>query len=200
MTARYADTGSLIAAGTANTLNAQPVVRLAQSDVLRLRLPVPEQDTPLVREGSGVTVHVQATGQTFNETVVRFSRDVSNTTRTMLTEIDIKNPDLKLAPGMYANATFSLQKKDDAIVVPVAAVLQGDHPIVWIVDSLGHAQPRSVSLGIASANAQEILSGVQSGDQVIVGGQSALQAGQAVHATPAQSDLVNYQAPAQEAR
>jgi len=199
VTARYADTGSLIPAGTANTSNAQPVVRLAQSDVLRLRLPVPEQDTPLVHEGSAVTVHVQATGQTFNGTVVRFSRDVSNTTRTMLTEIDVKNPDLKLAPGMYANATFSLQRKDDAIVVPAAAVLQGSHPIVWIVDSLGRAQPRSVSLGIASANAQEILSGIQPGDRVIIGGQSSLQAGEAVHAVAAHSDLVNYVAPAQEA-
>ncbi len=62
VTMRYADTGSLIPAGTAEGLN-QAVVRLAQSDVLRLRMPIPERDVPDVHIGSVVTVHVQATGQ-----------------------------------------------------------------------------------------------------------------------------------------
>lgn len=181
VTARYADTGSLIPAGTSNTLSAQPVVRLAQSNVLRLRMPVPEQDIPLVREGEQVIVRVQATNQTFTGTIVRYSREVSNITRTMLTEIDVKNPELELAPGMYANAMFTLQKKNDALVVPSAAVLQGGQPTVWVVDKVGHAQPRIVTLGIASANAQEILSGLEVGDQVVIGAQSTLQAGENVH-------------------
>src|SRR5277367_1896443 len=103
VTMRYADTGSLIPAGTAEGLN-QAVVRLAQSDVLRLRMPVPERDVPDVHIGSVVAVHVQATGQEFPATVVRFTRDVSNSTRTMLTEVDVKNPDLALTPGMYARS------------------------------------------------------------------------------------------------
>ncbi len=76
VTMRYANTGSLIPAGTAEGLN-QAVARLAQSDVLRLRMPVPERDVPLVHVGSQVTVHVQATGQQFPGTVVRYTRDVS---------------------------------------------------------------------------------------------------------------------------
>ncbi len=199
VTARYADTGSLIPAGTSNTLNAQPVVRLAQSDVLRLRIPIPEQDVPLVREGASVHISVQATGQSFTGMVIRFSRDVSNSTRTMLTEIDVKNSDLKLTPGMYANATFTLQKKDNVLVVPVSAVLQSPRPRVWVVDRSGHAQPHSVSLGIVNANEQEIVSGINVGDQIIVGGQSALQTGQSVHATSAHIDLTNYQNASQEA-
>ncbi len=75
--------------GTAEGLN-QAVVRLAQSDVLRLRMPVPERDVPMVHVGSIVTVHVQATGQEFPGTVVRFTRDVSNSTRTMMTEVDVQ--------------------------------------------------------------------------------------------------------------
>jgi multidrug efflux pump subunit AcrA (membrane-fusion protein) len=97
VTMRYADTGALIPAGTAEGLN-QAVVRLAQSDVLRLRMPVPERDVPLVHVGSQVTVHVQATGQQFPGTVVRYTRDVSNSTRTMLTEVDVNNPDLDAHP------------------------------------------------------------------------------------------------------
>jgi RND family efflux transporter MFP subunit len=196
VTARYADTGSLIPAGTSNSGSTQAVVRLAQSDLLRLRMPVPEEAVPFVTEGSPVLVNVQATGQKFTGTVVRFTRDVSDATRTMMTEVDVPNPQLALSPGMYANTTFTLQKNDDAVVIPVAAVVQGSQPSVWIVDASGHAQQRAVTLGIVSANAQEITSGIAPGDQVIVGGQAALHAGEPVHAEPAKGDLVNYSAPA----
>ena len=114
VTMRYADTGSLIPAGTAEGLS-QAVVRLAQSDVLRLRMPVPEQDVPMVHIGSTVRVHVQATGQDFAGTVIRFTRDVSNATRTMLTEVDVNNPTLachvQLA-GETERSDCSCQRRD----------------------------------------------------------------------------------------
>ncbi len=196
VTMRYADTGALIPAGTAEGLN-QAVVRLAQSDVLRLRMPVPERDVPMVHEGSTVMVHVQATGQSFPGTVVRFTRDVSNSTRTMLTEVDIKNPSLTLTPGMYADVTFNLEEKDNALIVPASAIIQGDQPSVMLVDIGNHVQKRSVGLGIASANAQEITSGLQPGDRVIIGGLSTLQIGETVKPQPAPSNLANYQKGAQ---
>jgi hypothetical protein len=91
--------------------------------------------------------------------------------------------------------TRTLQNKNDAIVIPVVAVVRGSQPSVWIVDAAGRAQQRAVTLGIVSANAQEITSGIAPGDQVIVGGQAALHAGEPVHAEPAKGDLVNYSAP-----
>jgi RND family efflux transporter MFP subunit len=193
VTMRYADTGALIPAGTAEGLN-QAVVRLAQSDVLRLRMPVPERDVPLVHVGSQVTVHVQATGQQFPGTVVRYTRDVSNATRTMLTEVDVNNPDLTLTPGMYADVTFNLEQKNDALIVPVSAIIQGDQPSVMLVDSNNRVRKQPVVLGISGANSQEVTSGLQAGDKVIIGGQSELQPGQQVVPQPAKSDLANYQA------
>jgi RND family efflux transporter MFP subunit len=192
VTTRYADTGSLIPAGTAEGLN-QAVVRLAQSDVLRLRMPVPERDVPLVHVGSQVTVHVQATGQQFPGTVVRYTRDVSNSTRTMLTEVDVNNPDLTLTPGMYADVTFNLEQKNDALIIPASAIIQGDQPSVMLVDSNNRVQKRPIVLGISGANSQEVTSGLQSGDRIIIGGQSELQPGQQVTPQPAKSDLENYQ-------
>jgi RND family efflux transporter MFP subunit len=192
VTMRYADTGALIPAGTAEGLS-QAVVRLAQSDVLRLRMPVPERDVPLVHVGSVVSVHVQATGQQFPGTVVRFTRDVSNSTRTMLTEVDVKNPELTLTPGMYADVTFNLEQKNNALIVPVSAVIQGDQPSVMLVDASNQVMKRRVVLGISGSNSQEITSGLQSGDRVIVGGLSTLQLGQKVTPHPAPEDLANYQ-------
>jgi RND family efflux transporter MFP subunit len=192
VTMRYADTGALIPAGTAEGLN-QAVVRLAQSDVLRLRMPVPERDVPLVHIGSQVTVHVQATGQQFPGTVVRYTRNVSDATRTMLTEVDVNNPDLTLTPGMYADVTFSLEQKNDALIIPASAVIQGDQPSVMLVDNNNRVQKRPIVLGISGANAQEVTSGLHAGDRVIIGGQSELQPGQQVTPQPAKSDLANYQ-------
>jgi RND family efflux transporter MFP subunit len=192
VTMRYADTGALIPAGTAEGLN-QAVVRLAQSDVLRLRMPVPERDVPLVHIGSQVTVHVQATGQQFPGTVVRYTRDVSNSTRTMLTEVDVNNPGLTLTPGMYADVTFNLEQKNDALIVPASAIIQGDQPAVMLVDSNNRVQKRPIVLGISNANSQEVTAGLQPGDRIIIGGQSELQPGQQVTPQPAKSDLANYQ-------
>jgi RND family efflux transporter MFP subunit len=197
VTMRYADTGSLIPAGTAEGLN-QAVVRLAQSDVLRLRMPIPERDVPDVQIGSVVTVHVQATGQQFPATVVRFTRDVSNSTRTMLTEVDVKNPDLTLTPGMYATVTFNLEEKKAALLVPASAVIQGDQPSVMLVDGNNRVEKREVVLGIAGSNSQEIASGLQSGDRVIVGGVSTLQPGEVVRAQAAPPDLTGYQSSSNE--
>ena len=193
VTMRYADTGALIPAGTAEGLN-QAVVKLAQSDVLRLRMPVPERDVPLVHIGSQVTVHVQATGQQFPGTVVRYTRDVSNATRTMLTEVDVNNPDLTLAPGMYADVTFNLEQKNGALLVPASAIIQGDQPSVMMVDASNRVRKQAVVLGISGANSQEITAGLQPGDKVIIGGQSELQPGQQVSPQPAKNDLANYQA------
>lgn len=192
VTMRYADTGALIPAGTAEGLN-QAVVRLAQSDVLRLRMPVPERDVPLVHIGSQVTVHVQATGQQFPGTVVRYTRDVSNATRTMLTEVDVNNPDLTLTPGMYADVTFNLEQKNNALIIPASAIIQGDQPSVMLLDANNRVRKQPIVLGISGANQQEITAGLQPGDRVIIGGQSELQPGQQVSPQPAKNDLANYQ-------
>ena len=197
VTMRYADTGSLIPAGTAEGLN-QAVVRLAQSDVLRLRMPVPERDVPLVHIGSVVTVHVQATGQQFPGTIVRYTRDVTSSTRTMMTEVDVNNPDLSLTPGMYADVTFNLEQKNNALIIPASAVIQGDQPSVMLVDSDNRVQKRAVVLGISGANEQEVTSGLNPGDRVIVGGLSTLQLGQQVTPQPVKNDLANYQQAAQK--
>jgi RND family efflux transporter MFP subunit len=192
ITMRYADTGALIPAGTAEGLN-QAVVRLAQSDVLRLRMPIPERDVPMVHIGSVVSVHVQATDQQFPGKVVRFTRDVSNSTRTMLTEVDVANPDLTLTPGMYADVTFNLEQKNNALIVPASAIIQGEQPSVMLVDRSDQVAKRQVTLGIAGSNDQEIDSGLQAGDRVIIGGTSTLQIGEKVNPQPVPNDLANYQ-------
>ena len=181
VTMRYADTGSLIQAGTASNTQSMPVVRVAQSDLLRLRMPVPEADVPYIHEGGEVQIKVNATGRTFTGKIVRFSRALDTDTRTMLTEVDVPNPDLVLSPGMYAETMIQLQQKDDTLTLPAQAVVQsGDQAYVLVVDSTNHIEKRNVTLGIQTADRMEILSGLHDGERVIASGQANYQSSEAV--------------------
>jgi RND family efflux transporter MFP subunit len=181
ITWRYADTGALIQAGTASNTQSMPLVKLAQSDVLRLRLPVPESAVPFIRVGSPVQVQVKAVGRSFAGKVVRFTRSVSVDTRTMETEIDVQNADLSLTPGMYADATLELEHKVDALSVPIQAVIQGEkQPYVLVLDDQDRVQKRPVELGVQTSTRVEILRGLSEKERVIRGGQSNYQVGEVV--------------------
>ena len=181
ITWRYADTGALIQAGTASNTQSMPLVKLAQSDILRLRLPVPESAVPFIRVGSPVQVQVKAVGRSFAGKVVRFTRSVSLDTRTMETEIDVPNADLSLTPGMYADARIELEHKEDVLSVPIQAVVQGDkQPYVLALDDQDRVQRRPVELGVQTSARVEILRGLSEKDRVIRGGQSNYQTGEVV--------------------
>ena len=181
VTMRYADTGSLIQSGTSSNTQSMPVVRVAQSDLLRLRMPVPESDVPYIREGGDVRVKVNATGKVFGGKIVRFARSLDSDTRTMLTEVDVPNADLSLSPGMYAESIIQLQQRSDAVFVPAQAVVQsGEHAYVLVVDDSHRIEKRAVVLGIQTANRIEIANGLRVGEQVIASGQANYQPGETV--------------------
>ena len=180
VTKRYADTGTLIQAGQDNTATL-PVVQVAESELLRLRMPVPESDVPYIQVGGDVQVNVSATGRTFTGKIIRFSRVLDTNTRTMLTEIDVPNGDLNLSPGMFAETTIQLQRKNDALILPAQAVVENaDQFYVLMVDATNHVEKRNVTLGIQTSNRVEITSGLQDGDNVIAAGQSGYQPGEVV--------------------
>ncbi len=110
---RYADTGALIQGGTNSNSQDLPIVRLSQSTLLRLRLPVPESDVRFVRDGDQVTVRVDAINRSLTGKVVRFTRNIDSETRSMETEVDVENKDLSIAPGMYANAMLRLSPRGE---------------------------------------------------------------------------------------
>lgn len=181
VTWRYADTGSLIQAGTTSNTQALPVVKIAQSEILRLRMPVPESDVRFIHDGGDVQVHIQATGQILAGKIVRFTHSLDTATRTMLTEVDVPNASLTLSPGMYADSEIQLQHKTDVITIPAQAIVEGSgQPYVFVVDASNHLQKREVTLGIQDLSRQEITSGLSPGDQVVTVGQSSLQSGEPV--------------------
>ena len=180
VTWRYADTGSLIQAGTSNSAS-MPVVKLAEVDTLRLRLPVPEALASFVRVGTMSSIHVQSLGQTFNGKITRSTGALDPSTRTMQVEIDVPNSDGRLSPGMYADVSLNIQRESDALVVPVQAVDQsGSQPFVMLVNSADKVEKRTIHIGVSTANRIEVIEGLQAGDKVIVANLASFQAGETV--------------------
>ncbi len=181
ITMRYADTGSLIQAGTASNTQSMPVVRVAQSDLLRLRMPVPEGDVPYIENGGEVQVKVQATGKTFVGKIIRFARALDPSTRTMTTEVDVANPKLVLSPGMYAETVIALQQRKNVLTIPIQAVVQGtSQSYVLALDANNRVQKKIVTLGVQGPNKVEVTSGLTENETIIVSGQTNYQVGQIV--------------------
>ncbi|MGD0695252.1 MAG: efflux RND transporter periplasmic adaptor subunit [Terriglobia bacterium] len=181
ITARYADTGAMLAAGTTSEQQALPLVKLSQNGLLRLEIPVPEADVPTVILGKKVSVEVQALNRTFQGTVARFTDKVDSSTRTMMTEVDVPNPQLEIVPGMYAYVSFPTQQKSDVLVVPVQGISrQGNKAVAYLVNSYKRIEVQPVTLGMETHSQIEILSGLSEGDLVVVGSTSQLRDGQRV--------------------
>jgi RND family efflux transporter MFP subunit len=182
VTQRFANLGTLVQAGTSSSTQALPLVRLSQDDRFRLVIPVPESYVRYIKVGDTAKVSVPALGRNYTGTVARFSVDVKEDTRTMHTEVDIYNTDRKLLPGLYAEATLALDRRDNAIAVPLQAVSQtGDQAAVDVVTPSGTIEIRNVSLGIQTPKEAEVLSGLREGEMVVVSDRSSLKAGQEVH-------------------
>jgi RND family efflux transporter MFP subunit len=182
VTKRYANTGSLIQAGTSSQTQAMPVIRLSQNSLLRLQLPVPESAVPMIRLGEPVAVDASALHRTFPGVVKRFADKVDSSTRTMKTEVEVSNPNLELIPGMYAEVYLTTEQRAKVLAVPVEAIdgAAGDTR-VFAVRSDGTVEIVAVRLGLESAHLVEIRSGeIHEGDRVVVGPRAGLKQGNKV--------------------
>jgi len=180
VTWRYADTGALVQAGT-STNSAQPVVKIAQVKMLRLRIPVPESLATNVHNGSTADISVQATGEYFTGTVARSTNALERSTRTEQVEIDVPNKDFHLAPGMYADVVLQVEKHDDALLIPIQALTYSDNRTsILVVGNDNRVAFREVRTGLEDANSAEILSGISEGERVIVANAGSYQNGEIV--------------------
>ena len=180
VTKRYADTGSLVGAGTGS--GSQALVRLSQVDPLRLILPVPESAVSKVRIGTPVEIAIQSSRQALSAVVTRTSGRISTETRTMHVEVDVPNPALTLAPGMYATATLELEIRKQAISIPVESLQEKNEAgaTVFILGKEHKIEERKIKTGMETSRRIEVVSGLAEGEMVVLGGRGRYQPGQSV--------------------
>jgi RND family efflux transporter MFP subunit len=175
ITYRYADPGTLIDA------QGKPLVRVSDNYLLRLDFPVSVDYVQDIQLGDPVAVRVDSlNGKTFNGKISRFTHEVDDSTRTMITEIEVPNPDLKLVPGMYATVALKVEKHLQTLAIPTEAVAGEKTPTVYVLNRDNQIEERAVKLGLETADKYEIISGLQEGDLVVIGSRAGFQAGQKV--------------------
>jgi membrane fusion protein, multidrug efflux system len=180
ITARYIDVGSLVASGSARTV--QKLFDLAQCDPVRVFVNVPQADVNSVKPGTPATITVdEFPGQTFAGKLARDAGAFDQASRTLLLEIDVPNPDGRLFAGMYAHGAFALKNRTPALLVPDNSILiDSKGPRVLIVDSSGKIHVKSVTLGRDFGTKSEVLGGLDGTDRVIQNPTEALHEGMIV--------------------
>jgi RND family efflux transporter MFP subunit len=192
VTQRYANFGTLVQAATGSSNSVLPIVQLSEDDKYRLVIPVPESYVHYIRIGDPVSVSVPSLNRTFPGRVSRTSVDVKQDTRTMHTEVDVLNPDHVLYPGLYVDATLTLERKGDVVAIPLQSLNRsGDRTTVYVVGPSNTIESRQVILGVQTADHVEIVSGLHQGEKIVVSDRSGLKAGQVVRSQAI--ELMQYQ-------
>lgn len=172
VSARNYDRGDLYSMG-------QPIFTVQQIVPVKLLVGISETDYTKVKKGDKVTVTADAfPGKTFTGSVIRLYPVMDPATHTFNVEVQIRNENRELRPGMYARVTVNFGD-NNSIVLPDAAVVkqQGSgQRFVYILEG-DKVQLKEITLGRHFEDKYEILSGVEDGQKVVVKGQSALKSG-----------------------
>jgi membrane fusion protein, multidrug efflux system len=182
ITRRLVDPGAFIPAATSGS-SAQnaAIVTLSDFNRIRLQVAVPENEASLVAINQPVRFTVEGLpSRSFEGTVTRFSYALEESSKTMLAEIELANPNLELRPGMYASVKLGIERKPDALLVPVEALVQekAGASVFTIADNKAKKTP--VKAGFNDGQHVEILSGLKQYQEVILVGKQPLSDGQAV--------------------
>jgi len=169
ITVRNVDPGSLITAGS--TTGTTELFTLAQVDVLRIFVFVPQSYAPDIKVGQTADVSVrERPGRVFQGTVARTAGAIDATSRTLLTEVHVPNPDGLLLSGSYATVKFKVQRPDPSLIVPQSALLIDASGVrVAVVNADGALHYRPVQIGRDFGTDVEVLSGVDTTDVLATG-------------------------------
>lgn len=180
VTDRYADPGAMIQTASSSQTQSRPLIRLSENQRLRLDFPVSVSYAEEMAVGDPVEILLEGSSRHLTAPIARFTRKIALATRTMETEVEVPNPDLKLIPGMYATVVLRLQKRPNALALPIGAVNGTGNPTVYRVNHAGEIEECPVELGIEGPESYEVLAGLRDGDQVVIGSRAGIHPGQRV--------------------
>jgi RND family efflux transporter MFP subunit len=180
VTSRTVDVGTLVSLGS--TTGTRELFRLAQVDSLRLFVPVPESHLAAVAVGLPTRVHFEAyPGREFSGSVSRSARAIDPSSRTMLTEVTVPNPEGLLVSGMYAKVTFHLRREAPPLLMSSnALIVRPEGTLVARVSREGAVHYQKIEVGRDFGVEVEVLSGLSEGDAVMVNPTTEVREGQKV--------------------
>jgi RND family efflux transporter MFP subunit len=168
---KRASIGEYLAAGA-------PIVNVVRMDPLRLRAEVPERESRGVQVGQQVRVTLEGDPNVYNGKIARISPTITAQNRVLIVEAEVRNNG-QLRPGSFARAEIVSADSSKALGVPANAVITfaGIDKVILVQD--GKALEKPVTLGRRTTEFAEVLSGLKSGDVVVLN-PGNLQSGQPV--------------------
>ena len=148
------------------------LVKVDAVDRLQLVFAVPEIGVPFVRTGMPVKISVKPFPEIrFDGEVFFVSPTLDASTRRLSLKAWVPNPGRKLQPGLFANLEVQLAERENALVVPDAALMVDQKgSFVWRVGADGKATRAPIEIGLRKAARVEIASGLEAGDQIVSAG------------------------------
>jgi RND family efflux transporter MFP subunit len=169
--------------GNANT--GTFMFEIMQEDVIRVFVYVPQDAAIGVAPGVAAIVRVpEIPNHEFPGKVTRIATALQSGTRTLLTEIDIPNSDLALAPGVYCTVELEIPRKAPSFVVPAEAIIFNRNGLQVAVVHDGKAEIRKLEVTRDFGTYVEADVGVVSGDHVILDPPVTLVDGDKVQISP----------------
>jgi len=166
VTARRTDVGALINAGAGN---GQELFRVSDTHKARVYVEVPQTYASFIHRGMQAQLTLpELQGQTFSANVVDTSQAISETSRTLLVQLEADNKQGALLPGAYAEVHLSLPDTPGAVRIPTSALLFQQHGLqVAILDKDNKAHLRPIKLGRDFGTEVEVIGGLKAEDRVI---------------------------------
>ncbi|MEX5219906.1 MAG: efflux RND transporter periplasmic adaptor subunit [Nitrospira sp.] len=187
ITARFADPGALIQVATTSATGAIPLFTIMDLNTVRIYTNVPQDDSGWIIPGrtKASLILKEPADRTFTGTVTRTTLALDPSTRSLLVEVDLPNPDRLLRPGTFAEVALALREIPQALVLPPQAITGGaSGQSVYIVDDQGQAKSISIRTGITDGRWVEITSGLSGDEDVVVVGKQKLVDGIPVATSP----------------
>jgi RND family efflux transporter MFP subunit len=166
ITQRNVDVGSLV---QGNATTGTFMFEIMQEDVIRVWVYVPQDSAFSVAPGIDAIVHVpELPDREFPGTVTRIADALQSGTRTLLTEVDLHNPDGALSAGIYCTVELKIPRRTPSVAVPADALIFNRNGTQVAVVNNGKAEIRKVKVARDLGTRVEVNSGVKAGDQVVL--------------------------------
>lgn len=157
---------------------ATPLLRLRQISRLRLVVAVPEAIVGGIMNGARVAFTVPAFPmETFHGVVARVAHSLDEKTRTMAVELDVTNPNLRLAPGMYPEVHWPVHNSRPSLLVPPTSIVTTTEKTFVVRVKDGTTEWVSVTRGASVGNLVEVFGELKAGDTIVKRGTDELRAG-----------------------
>lgn len=154
ITARFADPGALIQVATASSTGAIPLFTIMDMNTVRVYANVPQDESSLIVPGKtkATLILKDHAARSFSGTVTRSTLALDPSTRSLLIEIDLPNPDHVLRPGTFAEVAVALREIPNALMLPPQAVISGGNGKSLFVVDQGRAKSIPIQTGITDGS------------------------------------------------